>query len=125
MMLNLTKAQRDSYNTSAYYRGVAGEDRSGNDLFATFTYSFEACLIACNKYNELAATDGRKPCIAGTMNFNQLDSVKGQKGANCFLKSEAGSNIDNTNPDAVGFRLCSSSRCVFNDTMLRTPDDVP
>ena len=110
---------RDRYNTSAIYKAFPGEDRSGNDLFATLAYSLEACLRACNKYNEFL-TPGREPCTAGTMNLNQQQSANGQKGANCFLKTKVGNDTDTTNADALGFRLCQTNKCTFKDTILKT-----
>jgi hypothetical protein len=115
MPTDTSKLFRDPYNTTGIYKVFPGDDRRGNDIFATFEYTIEACLLACNKYNEFLGS-GPKPCIAGTMNYNQEESANGQRGANCFLKTKAGDDIDNTNPMALGFRLCPSGHCLFNNT---------
>jgi hypothetical protein len=118
MPTNTSRLFRDPYNTTGIYKAFVGEDRRGNDIFATIEYTIEACLLACNKYNEFLGP-GPSPCVAGTMNYNQEESANGQRGANCFLKTKVGNDIDNTNPMALGFRLCRFSNCSSDSLSTR------
>lgn len=118
MPTNTSRVFRDPYNTTGIYNVFVGDDRRGNDLFATIEYTIEACLLACNKYNEFLG-GGRDPCLAGTMNYNQEESANGQRGANCFLKSKVGDDIDGTNPMALGFQLCRFRNCTSSSGSTR------
>jgi len=110
---NTTRIFRDPFNTTGVYKATLGDDRRGNDIFATLEYTIEACLVACDKYNEFLGA-GPSPCVAGTMNYNQEESATGQRGANCFLKTRVGSDVDRTNALALGFRLCRNGNCSFD-----------
>jgi len=110
-----TNIVKDPYNTTGKFMTFSGQDFTGNDIFGTIGYSIESCLAACDRYNEFLTSGpkpGPKPCVAGTMNFNQLESVTGQR-ANCFLKTGVGNETDTGNPMALSFRLCQTEDCSF------------
>jgi len=100
---------KDIYNTTGKFRLYQGQDHTGNDILGTIAYSLDACLAACDSYNQFAILSNS--CIAGTINMNQLDSVRGEN-ANCFLKTKVNaSDVDLSNSMAVGFRRCKDDAC--------------
>jgi hypothetical protein len=99
---------KDPYNTSGKFKTFPGKDYTGNDILGTIAYSLDACLAACDSYNEFTDSGG---CIAGGINMNQEASVLGER-ANCFLKMKVNvSDVDETNSQAVGFRRCKDEAC--------------
>jgi len=107
----------DPYNTTGRYMTYRGQDFKGNDIVGTIAYSIEQCIAACDTYNQFAAKSNgtAAACLAGTLNYNQQDSVDGQN-ANCFLKYAVARDVDETNREALGFRLCANEGCAFNGT---------
>lgn len=74
-------------------RGVAAANGRDTvvDLKTTITYTFEACMENCIKYNGSIGEDKTR-CLAITYNSNLTSAVGGQSG-NCFLKSAKGIEV--------------------------------
>lgn len=75
--------------TKAQFNLHCKTDFVGNDLFGTFTYTFEDCINNCALYNQHFSTRGIGNCIGVSYTINATAFPPSYIG-NCFLKGASG-----------------------------------
>ena len=69
-----------------WYAGLRGVEGSVQDISDVITYTFEACMDRCDRWNSKGETPA---CRAVTYDQNLTSSVS-HNGGNCVLKSTSG-----------------------------------